>query len=145
MKVRLPKPELVDEKADGQDGPANNHITTWRGEFEGALDRWWREAFAMWAGEVLQDICIFRITESGYELECGEDQIDDIMEKLVAAAKKAEITGGRNRARDTGHQDTHQLFLKVDALLAQAKAAEQEAEQRKLQERVAEKSERLKE
>ena len=145
MKVCLTKPELLDRGPDGQSGPSGRHIMTWQGEFEGAPDQWWREAFAMWVGEDIQGICTFRITTAGYEFECDEDQIDDIMEKLVAAAKKAEITGGRSRARDAGHQDTHQLFLKVDELLAQAKAAEQEAEQRKLQERTAQKFKSLEE
>jgi hypothetical protein len=140
MKVCLTKPELVDRRPNGQGGPSGRYLTTWRGEFEGGPpDRWWREAFAMWAGEVLQGICSFRITTAGYEFECGEDRIDDIMEKLVTAARKAEVTGDRNKAKDMHHENTQRLFLKVDELLAQAKAAEQEAERRKLQERMAKK------
>ncbi len=137
MKVRLTKPELVDRRPDDQSGLSGRYLTTWRGQFEGGPDQWWREAFAMWAGEDLQGICGFRITTEGYEFECGEDQIDDIMEKLVTAANKAGVTGDRNKARDMHHEDTHKLFLKVDELVAQAKAAGQEAERRKLQERMA--------
>ena len=145
MKVRLTKPELVDRRPDGQSGPLDRHLTTWQGEFEGAPDRWWREAFAMWVGEDLQGICGFRITTDGYEFECGEDRIDDIMEKLAAAAKKAGPTGDRSKAKYMHHENTHKLFLKVDELLAQAKAAEQEAERRELQERMARKFKGLEE
>ncbi len=142
MKLRLTKPELVDRRPDGQGGALGRYLTTWQGGFEGTPDQWWREAFAMWAGENLQGICSFRITTAGYEFECGEDQIDDVMEKLIVAAGRAGVTGERNRARDTGHQDTQQLFLKVDELVAQAKAAGQEVERRKLQERMARKFKR---
>ncbi len=142
MKVCLTAPELVDRRPDGQSGPSGRHLTTWQGEFEGAPDRWWREAFAMWAGEVLQGVCSFRITTAGYEFECGEDQIDDVTEKLVAA-KKAGVTGDRNRAKDMGHRETLALFGQVEAikrkLLSVTEAGEQEAERRKLQERMARK------
>ncbi len=144
-KVRLTKPRIVDRRPGGQSGVSGRYLTTWHGEFEGAPDRWWREAFAMWAGEVLQGICGFRITTAGYEFECGEDQIDDIMEKLVAAARKAGPTAERNKAKDTGHQETLALFAKADELVAQAKAAEREAERRKLQERLAKKFKSLEE
>ncbi len=157
MKVCLTKPELVDRRPDGQlasgsagvrlnagqSGPSGRYLTTWYGEFEGATDRWWREAFAMWIGEDLQGICSFRITTTGYEFECGEDQIDDIMAKLVAAARKAGVTGDRNRAKERKHADTLALFGQVEAIkrerLAQTEEAEQDAARRKLHERMARK------
>ncbi len=139
MKVRLTAPELVDRKPDGQSGPSGRCLTTWQGEFEGSPDRWWREAFAMWAGENLQDTCSFRITTAGYEFECGEGQINDVIGKLVAAARKAGVTGERNKAKDRKHEDTLALFAKADELVAQAKAAEREAERCTLQERMAKK------
>lgn len=139
MKVRLTQPELVDRRPDGQGGPAGRYLTTWRGEFEGAPDQWWREAFAMWAGEELQGICDFRITTAGYEFECGEGQIDEVVEKLVAAAEKAGPTGERNRAKDRKHEDTLALLARADELVARAKEAEREAERLKLQERMAKK------
>ena len=58
------------------------------------------------------------------------------MDKLIAAAEKAGVSGERIKAEDTGHQDTKRLFLKVDELLAEAKAAKQRDEQRKLQDGV---------
>ncbi len=143
MKVGLKAPELVDRKPDAQSGVSGRHLTTWRGEFDGAPDRWWREAFAMWAGEVLQGICIFSITTEGYEFECGEDQIEDITEKLVTAAVRAEPTAARNRAKEKKHSDTLALFRKVEELkrelLAQAEAAGKDAARRELQERMARK------
>ncbi len=97
----------------------------------------------MWAELGLVVNCSFRIATSGYEFECGEDQIDDIMEKLVKAAKRAEVTGDRSKAEYMRHENTHKLFLKVEmikrGLLAQAEGDEQEAERRKLQERMAKK------
>ena len=132
MKVRLTEPRLVDRRPDRQSGPSGPYLTTWRGEFEGTPNQWWWEAFAMWAREDLRGICTFRITTGGYEFECGEDQIDDVTEKLVAAAKKATPTAERSRAAATGHRDTR-------VLLAKAEAAEEEAGRCKLQERMAEK------
>lgn len=97
----------------------------------------------MLVGEDLQGVCGFRITTAGYEFECGEDQIDDVVEKLVAAAGRAGPRAERNKAKDRRHQDTLALFAKVEAikheLLAQADAAEQEAARRKLQEQMANK------
>lgn len=143
MKVRLMKPEPVDRSPDGQGGPSGRRLTTWRGEFDGYPDRRWLEAFSMWAEhgqEGLQDACGLRATTSGYEFDCGEDEIDDIVDKLAIAAERAGIEHELNRAKDTDHRDTRVLFGKVDELLAQAKADEQEAEQRKLEGRTAKKS-----
>ncbi len=143
MKVRLTKPEIVDRRPDGQGEPSVRYLTTWRGEFEGGPDQWWREAFAMWAELGLEGICSFGITTGGYEFECGEDQIDNIMEKLVKAAKRARVTGDRSKAEYMHHENTHKLFLKVEMIkrgqLAQAEEDEQEAERHKLQERMAKK------
>jgi hypothetical protein len=148
MKVGLGKPELIDRKLDEEGDASGRFLTTWQGVFDGAPGRWWREAFAMWAGEGLQGVCSFRITTAGYEFECDEDQIDDIMERLVVASRKAGPTGERNRARDRKHEDTHILFAKVDAIkremLAKSEAG-QEDERRKLRERMARKFKDLEE
>lgn len=143
MKVRLKRPEVIERKVDGQGGPSGRHLTTWQGEFEGAPDRWWREAFAMLVGEDLQGVCGFRITTAGYEFECADDQIDDVIERLVAAAGRAGPRAERNKAKDRRHEDTLRLFAKVDEIknkmLAEADAAEQMAARRRLREHMAEK------
>ena len=143
MKVRLRRPEVIERRPDGQGGPSGRHLTTWQGEFEGAPDRWWREAFAMLVGEDLQGVCGFRITTAGYEFECGEDQIDDVIERLVAAAGRAGPRAERNKAKDRKHEDTLRLFARVEEIknkmLAEANVAEQVAARRKLQEQMAEK------
>ncbi len=143
MKVRLRRPEVIERRPEAQGGPSGRHLTTWQGEFEGRPDRWWREAFAMLVGEDLQGVCGFRITTAGYEFECGEDQIDDVIERLVAAAGRAGPRAERNKAKDRRHEDTLRLFAKVEEIKnkmhEEAEAVEQVAARRKLQEEMAEK------
>ena len=147
MEVRLKRPAIIERKPDGQGGASGSHLTTWQGEFEGAPNRWWREAFAMLVGEDLQGVCGFRITTAGYEFECAEDQIDDVIERLVAAAGRAGPRAERNKAKDRRHEDTLRLFAKVEEIKnkmhAEADAAEQVAARRRLQEKMAEKFETL--